>query len=100
MLFYSIVKPKKLEWSKSVGPAINESYSISCSAIGYPAPFVYAEVRPRQNCSYNYTYQYVKVDNYRGKALITIPRVSMKCLSVFCHSGDIEDTQMLNVTSK
>ena len=92
------MEPERLEWSKSVGPAINESYNISCSAIGYPAPFVYAEVQPHQNCSYNYVYQYIKVDNYRGKALITIPRVSMNCLNVFCHSGNIENTQRLNVT--
>ena len=84
----------------SAGPVEDESYSLSCSATGYPAPPVYSEVQPYENCSDSYDYRYIKVDSYTGKAFITIPRVSMNCLRVYCHSGDINRTQTLNITSK
>ena len=95
-----LVQPTTLEWNMSVGPVVDESYSLSCSATGYPAPFVHVEVQPHENCSHSYDYQYSKVDSYTGKAIITIPRVSMNCLRVYCCSGDINRVQTLNVTSK
>ena len=84
----------------SVGTVVDESYSLSCSATGYPSPFVHAEVQPHENCSHSYDYQYTKVDSYTGKAMITIPRVSMQCARVYCRSGEIDGVQTLNVTSK
>jgi len=94
------VQPTRIEWKMPIRIVVDESCNISCSATGYPAPFVYAEIQPYQNCSYIYAYQSVKVDNYTGKALITIFRVSMNCLRVYCYSDHIDDIQTLNVTSK
>ena len=99
-IYLKLVQPTTLEWNMSVGPVADESYSLSCSATGYPAPFVYFEVQPHENCSYTYRYRYIKVDSYTGKALITIPRVYTNYLRVYCHSGDINRTQTLNITSK
>ena len=97
-----LVQPTTMEWDMSVGPVVDESYSLSCSATGYPAPLVHAEVQPYENCShmYSYDYQYSKVDSYTGKAIITIPRVSMNCIRVYCHSSDINGVQTLSVISK
>ena len=90
--------PAILKWNMSA--IVNEGYSLSCSATGYPAPFVHAEVQPHLNCSHNYHYQFIEEDNYTGKAIITIDRVSMECLNVYCQSGDIDSVQALNFTSK
>ena len=102
MCLYSIVTPAKLIW-KSSYELVNESY-VSCSATGYPAPCVFAEVHHAQNCSINYTNNYIKVDNYTGKALITFTRSGafINCLSIRinCYSVDIQVMQMFNITSK
>ena len=110
MLYIVLVPPTTLEWniSESVGPVVNESYSLSCSATGYPVPFLLAEIQPHENCSDSYVYRYTKVDDYTGKALITILRVSMQCVRVYCYSNIIFGHGMLtlnrmltlNVTSK
>ena len=75
---------------------------MSCSATGYPAPFVDAVVH--QNGSITYTYNYSIVGNYRGKLLITFTRsgVSMNCSSVKidCYSVGIEGMQIFNIRSK
>jgi len=95
-----LVQPTRMEWKVPIRSVVDESCNISCSATGYPSPFVHAVIQPHQNCSYIYANHYVKVDNYTGKALITISRVSMNCLRVYCYSDHIEEMHTLNVTSK